>query len=119
MADSFGLAALGIELRRSVSLAPLTTMKIGGDAEYFAVAADKEQLITIGRWAQTSQVPYFVLGGGSNILISDHGIKGLVIYNRSRAVRIVKDNDERSGALKSDAIGGLIGEHDAGGRPIV
>jgi len=89
------LSVLGIEVRQGTSLAPLSTMKIGGEAEYFAVAANRQQLIALGRWAQTSQVPYFILGGGSNILISDTGIRGLVIYNRSRAVRLITpDTDE-------------------------
>jgi UDP-N-acetylmuramate dehydrogenase len=92
VAGSSELSALGIEVRQGVSLAPLTTMKIGGEAEYFAVATDIEQLTVLGRWAQRSQIPYFILGGGSNILISDTGIRGLVIYNRSRMVRLIKPN---------------------------
>jgi UDP-N-acetylmuramate dehydrogenase len=40
------------------------------------------------RWARNLSLPYFILGGGSNILISDAGIRGLVIYNRCRAVRL-------------------------------
>jgi hypothetical protein len=90
VADFSELAALGIEVRQGVSLAPLTTMKIGGDAEYFAVAADGEQLITLGRWAQTSKCPILFLAAAATCLISDAGIKGLVIYNRSRTVRIIK-----------------------------
>ncbi len=124
VADFTELSALGIELRQGVSLAPLTTMKIGGDAEYFAVAAESEQLITIGRWAQASRVPYFVLGGGSNMLISDSGIEGLVIYNRSRTVRLIKIGGGRPGVdepdtLEFDTHEHLIGEEDTEERPTV
>ncbi len=119
VADFDELSALGIELRQGVSLAPLTTMKIGGDAEYFAVAAESKQLITLGRWAQASQVPYFVLGGGSNILISDDGIEGLVIYNRSRTVRLINSGDDGSGADKFDTHQSVIDEEDSEERPSV
>ena len=79
---------LGIDLRRAVSLAPLTTMKVGGPAELFASVATLEQLAGLVRWAQAAGQPYCLLGGGSNVLISDAGIRGLVIFNRCRAVNI-------------------------------
>jgi len=81
-------ARFGVEVQTSVGLAPYTTMKVGGAAEYFATAQTVEQLIRLVRWARTVELPYFVLGGGSNILISDAGVRGLVIYNRCRQVRI-------------------------------
>jgi UDP-N-acetylmuramate dehydrogenase len=82
------LAALGLEVRRNVSLAGLTTMKVGGPAEYYADVNTTAQMIQLVRWCHEVELPYFVLGGGSNILISDAGIRGLVIHNRCRNVRI-------------------------------
>ncbi len=81
-------AALGIQIRQQVSLAPFTTMKVGGPAEYFATVNTTDQLLKLVRWARQIELPYFVLGGGSNILISDQGIRGLVVYNRCRQVRL-------------------------------
>jgi len=81
-------ARFGVEVHTGVSLAAYTTMKVGGAAEYFATVQTVEQLIRLVRWARTMELPYFVLGGGSNILISDAGMRGLVIYNRCRQVRI-------------------------------
>lgn len=86
--DTTQLQTLGIELRQDVPLAGLTTMKVGGAAEYFATVTDPIQLIKLVRWARTVELPYFVLGGGSNILISDAGLRGLVIYNRCKEVRV-------------------------------
>src|SRR4051794_1923828 len=80
--------ALGIQIRQQVNLAPLTTMKVGGPAEYLATVNNTDQLLKLVRWARQNDWPYFVLGGGSNILISDQGIRGLVIYNRCRQVRL-------------------------------
>lgn len=80
--------AFGVEIKRNVSLAPLTTMKVGGPADYFATVNDMVQLMKTVRWARRMDLPYFVLGGGSNLLISDSGMRGLVIFNRSRATRV-------------------------------
>jgi UDP-N-acetylmuramate dehydrogenase len=81
-------AQLGVELRHGVRLAEFTTMKVGGPADHFVTVNTTDQLIKLVRWARSIELPYFVLGGGSNILISDAGIRGLVIYNRCRTVRI-------------------------------
>lgn len=81
-------AQLGIPVRRNVRLAPLTTVKVGGPADYFATVADMHQLMKLVRWAHQVELPYFLLGGGSNMLMSDAGVRGLVIHNRAREVRI-------------------------------
>ncbi|MEZ4729209.1 MAG: UDP-N-acetylmuramate dehydrogenase [Caldilineaceae bacterium] len=78
----------GIQIEQHVPLAPLTTMKVGGPAEYYATVQTTDQLLKLVRWAHTIRLPYFILGGGSNILISDAGVRGLVIENRCRQVRI-------------------------------
>ncbi|MEM7531576.1 MAG: UDP-N-acetylmuramate dehydrogenase [Chloroflexota bacterium] len=80
--------AFGVNIERDVSLATLTTMKVGGTAEYFATPQTVSQLISLVRWSRRVELPYFMLGGGSNMLISDAGIRGLVIHNRCRQVRL-------------------------------
>jgi len=78
----------GVTVERSRLLAPLTSIKVGGAAEYFATVNTVDQLIKLVRWARSSGMPYIILGGGSNVLVSDAGVKGLVIQNRCRAVRV-------------------------------
>lgn len=85
--DARYLRELGIEMERGVALAPHTTIKIGGPADFFAIVTSIDQLQALVLWAQHVELPYFVLGGGSNMLISDAGIRGLVILNRCRNVR--------------------------------
>lgn len=80
--------AFGVQVRRGVGLAEYTTIKAGGAADYFATVNTVDQLIKLVRWARAADLPYLLLGGGSNILISDAGVRGLVIYNRCRTVRI-------------------------------
>lgn len=86
--DTRILSQTGIQVEQNVPLAPLTTMKVGGPAEYYVTVQTTDQLLKLVRWAHTMTLPYFILGGGSNILISDTGIRGLVIENRCRQVRI-------------------------------
>jgi len=86
--DLKALEQFGVNIQTGVSLAPYTTMKVGGAADYFAAVQTVEQLIRLVRWARAMELPYFLLGGGSNVLISDAGMRGLVIYNRCRQMRI-------------------------------
>jgi UDP-N-acetylmuramate dehydrogenase len=86
--DFAELHTLDLEVRETVSLAPLTTMKVGGPADYFATVSRIDQLTALVRWCHAVNLPYLVLGGGSNILISDRGVRGLVIHNRCRAMRL-------------------------------
>jgi len=79
---------LGIPISEAHPLAGLTTMKVGGSAQYLATVTTVDQLLKLVRWSRSVDLPYFVLGGGSNMLISDAGIRGLVIHNRCRDVRI-------------------------------
>lgn len=81
-------SALGVELRRDADLAPLTSMKVGGPADLLATVTTVGQMIGLVRWARVHELPYYILGGGSNILIADAGIRGLVIHNRLRQVRV-------------------------------
>lgn len=78
----------GVHIEVQTPLAPYTTMKVGGPADYFARVQTVSQLIHLVRWARSEALPYWILGGGSNVLIGDAGVRGLVIYNRCRQVRI-------------------------------
>jgi UDP-N-acetylmuramate dehydrogenase len=62
-----------------IPLAPLTTFHIGGPARYFMRARTQEDIREALDFVQAQQVPLFVLGGGSNLLISDQGFPGLVL----------------------------------------
>lgn len=64
---------------QNVKLAPYTSWLIGGLAEHFALPTNYDELREVLKWAVAQHQPVTVLGGGSNVLISDHGIKGLTI----------------------------------------
>jgi len=63
----------------NVPLAPLTTLQVGGAARYFAEAGSEEEVHEAVEFARTRELPLFVLGGGSNLVIADSGWPGLVL----------------------------------------
>lgn len=68
-------------IKEQVPLAPLTTFKIGGVARFFCAAKHPDDTVAAYDWARAEGVPVFVLGEGSNILVSDAGFAGLVLKN--------------------------------------
>jgi len=66
-------------IQKNVKLASYTTFKIGGPAEYFFEAKTREDLIKAIKTAKKFKMPFFILSGGSNTLVSDKGYKGLVV----------------------------------------
>ncbi len=77
----------GLAVRRDEPLSSHTTLRIGGPADLFVAAGAVEDLITVLALARDLDVPTLVLGGGSNLLASDRGVRGLVVGNTCRAVR--------------------------------
>ena len=73
-------------IRRDVPLAPLTTFELGGPARFFAEVATDEDAVGALRWAADQDLPVFVLGGGSNLVVGDAGFPGLVLQLRTRGM---------------------------------
>jgi len=67
------------KIKQNVSLAPFTTFRIGGNADYYAEAAGALELAEAFEYADAHHLPTFILGGGSNVLFADKGFHGLVI----------------------------------------
>jgi UDP-N-acetylmuramate dehydrogenase len=76
-------------LRENQPLAPFTTLGIGGPAHWFVEAASEDEIAEAAEWARGRSVPLFVLGGGSNLLVSDAGFDGLVVHIALRGVATV------------------------------
>lgn len=71
------------EIRADEPLAAHTTFRVGGPADLFARPANANDVAVLLAWANEHAVPWFTLGGGSNILVSDRGVRGLVIDTTS------------------------------------
>ena len=76
-----------LEFQESVSLAPYTTLRIGGPARFFCEVKDEADVAAAVRFAQARKLPLFVLGGGSNLLVSDAGFDGVVMRLAAHADR--------------------------------
>lgn len=102
-----------------------TTFQVGGEAECFVKIQEKSQLITIMDYLRKTEQPYFILGNGSNILVSDKGYEG-VILDLSAGLKNIEIKDKRvtaeAGALLSSVAArayeaGLTGFEFAAGIP--
>jgi UDP-N-acetylmuramate dehydrogenase len=96
----------GDRLRRDVPLAAMTTFKVGGPAELFLETTTEEELLTAIRIAHAAGIRITMLGGGSNVLIADRGIRGLVIRPRGGGVTPIGDRLVRADAAVT--INGLV-----------
>jgi UDP-N-acetylmuramate dehydrogenase len=74
-------------VKENIPLAPYTSARIGGPADLLVRADSADELAGIMTRLWEAQAEYFLLGGGSNILVSDKGVRGITVLNRARAVR--------------------------------
>lgn len=81
-----------MDIQQNIPLAPYTTVKIGGPADFFIHTKNSSEFIEAIKYGQKNNLPITVLGNGSNVLISDSGIRGLVIKNNSNEIEILPDN---------------------------
>ncbi len=102
LAQLFGDSRLG----RRVPLARFTTFKVGGPADWFAEPASADETIAALQLAYDACVPVTVLGGGSNVLVGDRGIRGLVLRPRGGKVEMAGDGTVRADAAVT--LNGLV-----------
>ncbi len=74
-------------------LAPLTTLGVGGPARYFLEAHAEEEILEASAWARNQGIPLFVLGGGSNLVVSDKGFDGLVLHVALNGMESIQSED--------------------------
>ncbi|MEK7554621.1 MAG: UDP-N-acetylmuramate dehydrogenase [Patescibacteria group bacterium] len=110
-------------LQRNVRLDQYAHWKIGGPADYFCEPKNVEELISALREGRTLGIPIFILGGGTNLLISDQGFRGLVIRPLFEGIRcdgtqiIAEAGVSMEKLLTFAAASGLSGLEWAGGLP--
>jgi UDP-N-acetylmuramate dehydrogenase len=81
-----------ILIQDNVPLAPLTTLQVGGPARYFVRAESEDHVIEAFDFARANDLNVFILGGGSNILVSDNGFDGLVLQIASKGISQVAND---------------------------
>jgi len=110
----------GMLLKENKPLAPYTTFGIGGPARWFVEATSEEDIVDSASWAGDNHVPLFVLGGGSNLLVSDEGFHGLALHIALRGIeRAPADSGQTlyrcaAGELWDDVVSLAVANNDAG-----
>lgn len=79
---------LGVRADRDVGLAKMTTQRVGGPADLMATVHNLFELRGLVRYARARGIPFIVLGRGSNVVVSDRGVRGLVIHVRAEATKV-------------------------------
>ena len=96
-------AKLGDKVKENVSLAPYTSARIGGPADVLIIAESADELAHTVNLLRKQGLDYIMLGGGSNVLVSDRGVRGIVILNRAKAVRF-HNGDQPSVTVESGVV---------------
>jgi UDP-N-acetylenolpyruvoylglucosamine reductase len=78
-------------VRADVPLARMTTVRTGGSADFFARAGSEPELLELLAWAQAAELALSVVGSGSNLLIADDGVRGLVVKLDGALAEVVVD----------------------------
>ncbi len=73
---------------RQAPLAPHTSLRIGGPADYLVRVGSEDDLVDAIRVARQAELPLFLLGGGTNVLVADRGIRGVVLQNKWSEARV-------------------------------
>lgn len=110
-------AAVGDRVRSRFPLATLTSFRIGGPAALYLEAESVEDLAAIGRAVRETEVPFLVIGKGSNLLVADEGFPGIVL-RLGRSYRwAARDGDRLAagGAMPLPALAGVALAHELAG----
>ena len=98
--------AFGTRARAQVPLAPFTTFRVGGPAQWLIETRNTDEIVVAMALAERAGVSVTILGGGSNVLIADAGIRGLVIRPRGGTISSIDDRSVRADAAVT--INGLV-----------
>lgn len=82
-----------LPIERDVPLAPLTTLGTGGMASFLARPKDVDEVLKCLEWQSSNHLPLWVLGGGSNVVIADQGLPGLVLHYQDKTIHTVREDD--------------------------
>jgi UDP-N-acetylmuramate dehydrogenase len=80
-----------MEIHTNIPLKNYTTMRLGGNARFMADAHTPDEIAELSRNATSQNLPVFILGGGSNIIVRDEGFNGIVIRNRIPGFDVIED----------------------------
>ena len=96
-------ARFGDKVKEDIPLAPYTSARIGGPADVFITAETAAELAQIVKFLWKQEMAFTLLGGGSNVLVSDKGVRGVVVMNRAKGVKF-HASDQPSVTVESGVV---------------
>jgi len=102
-------------VKENIPLAKYTSFKIGGPAKYFFIAKTKEDLITALKVAKENKLKVFILGGGSNVLVSENGFDGLVVKIEISDIKFAGDKVLVGAGINSSVLAHNVAEKGLSG----
>ncbi|MBI5906550.1 UDP-N-acetylmuramate dehydrogenase [Candidatus Saccharibacteria bacterium] len=103
-----------MDIKENVSLKSYSTMRLGGQARWLAEAYEENDIPNLVEWAKHQNVPFMVIGSGSNIVWRDEGFNGLIIVNKILGKQILSEDEAgatvhiASGEIWDDAVGWTV-----------
>ncbi|QDU31124.1 UDP-N-acetylenolpyruvoylglucosamine reductase MurB [Anatilimnocola aggregata] len=95
-------------VREQEPLAPYTWLRVGGPAQFFAEPTSQQELVELVKRAHQAGMPLRILGGGSNLLVRDEGVKGLVVHLTAAAFANIKHSGRKITAGGGAKLGHVI-----------
>lgn len=86
-----------LQILENVPLAPMTTFRVGGAARYLIPVETEAHIPAAWRFAQEKNLPFSVLGGGSNVVVADGGVNGVVLRMATRGIETLSEDAEDVG----------------------
>ncbi|MDD5291118.1 MAG: UDP-N-acetylmuramate dehydrogenase [Patescibacteria group bacterium] len=103
------------KIQENIPLAQFTTFRIGGPAKFFIEVKEKDDLSEAIKWAKENKEKFYILGGGSNIIINDKGVDGLVVRMANDNIKIHGERMEtQAGAVLARAVRLAMGDNLSG-----
>ncbi|MBU1018169.1 UDP-N-acetylmuramate dehydrogenase [Patescibacteria group bacterium] len=106
---------MNLQVKENISLREFTTFRTGGPAKYFAEAKTAQEMHTLREFARKKQIPFVILGMGSNILFLDEGYPGLIIHNKMSRMQIQNDRVTAEGGVNLTKMILIASQHNLGG----
>jgi len=106
-------SVFGDQLQTDVPLARYTAARVGGNADALVIVKSSQQLANAAEQLWKLTIPFRVLGGGSNVLISDAGVRGLILLNRAKTISFDTDTTPPTVWAESGANFGMVARQAA------
>lgn len=88
-----------LKVKHNAALGPYTAARLGGPADILALVSSRDALKEVVRWAVQTSTSWLILGGGANVLISDAGVRGVVIINKAKQTK----TNTQTGIVSADS----------------